>query len=287
MQQAAVLFLLLFLNGYYSYSQSATTTATPAKPAAAKPAIAKPATVKPATVKPAAVKLGTVKPATVKPDTATPAKPVAASSPAVQSDSIYAKQLEAERKKWNFVLTDSLSRLRVLNAAPNALLAQTVKDRTPGTALDVGMGEGRNAIFLAQQGWQVVGVDIADKALALAQKKATAAKVKITTVTEDVDRYYWGTNKWDLIVLCYAGGREYAKKVVQALKPGGIVVLEGFHEDAAKVSKIGPGVVFGTNELRKLYTEAGLKILRYEEPLDVADFGKQNVRLVKMVAQRP
>jgi 2-polyprenyl-3-methyl-5-hydroxy-6-metoxy-1,4-benzoquinol methylase len=297
MQQAAVLFLLSFLTGYHSYGQSATTP--PAKPAAAKPATTKPTTAKSAATKPDTAKPAATKPAAAKPDTAKPAaaklaaaksdtaKPVAPTSSALDPDSVYAAQLEAARKKWNFLLTDSLTRLRALNTAPNALLAETVKDRPPGTALDVGMGEGRNAIFLAQQGWQVVGVDIADKALGLAQKKATAAKVKITTVAEDVDRYYWGSGKWDLIVLSYVGGREYVKKVMQALRPGGIVVLEAFHEDADKERKIGSKMVFGTNELRKLYTEAGLKILRYEEPIAVADFGKQNVRLVKMVAQKP
>ena len=203
----------------------------------------------------------------------------------------YDRQMaERTRQRWNYLLTDSLARAKVLNAAPNALLVETVRGRKPGTALDADMGEGRNAIYLAQQGWQVTGVDIAEKALAYAQKRAHETGVKITTLEHDMATYDWGTNKWDLIVLSYAGGRNYAQQVAQALKPGGLVVIEAFHMDATNHIQVVGGdyrVFFNTDELPKLYGAAGLKILRYEEPMGTADFTKQNVRLVKLVAQRP
>lgn len=197
---------------------------------------------------------------------------------------------ERTRQRWNYLLTDSLMRARILNEKPNALLVETVKGRPPGTALDADMGEGRNAIYLAQQGWQVTGVDIAEKALAYAQKRAQATGVKIKTEIADMAKYDWGTNKWDLIVLSYAGGREYAPRVARALKPGGIVVLEAFHMDATNSLQVVGGdyrVFFNTNELPKLYGDAGLKIVRYEEPIGTADFTKQQLRLVKLVAQKP
>ena len=203
----------------------------------------------------------------------------------------YDRQMaERTRQRWNYILTDSLARTKVLNAAPNALLVETVRGRKPGTALDADMGEGRNAIYLAQQGWQVTGVDIAEKALAFAQKRAQATGVKITTIEQPMASYDWGTNKWDLIVLSYAGGRDYAPRVAQALKPGGLVVIEAFHMDATNQLQVVGGdyrVFFNTDELPKLYSAVGLKILHYEEPMGVADFTKQNVRLVKLVAQRP
>jgi len=49
--------------------------------------------------------------------------------------------------------------------SPNSLLVEAVKGRRPGSALDVGMGEGRNAIYLAKQGWHVTGIDRAEGAL--------------------------------------------------------------------------------------------------------------------------
>ncbi|WP_201985653.1 class I SAM-dependent methyltransferase [Hymenobacter rubidus] len=219
------------------------------------------------------------------PDPVLPANP----TPAQQAE-YKALMAERTRQRWNYILTDSVARARVLNEKPNALLVETAAGRKPGTALDADMGEGRNAIYLAQQGWQVTGVDIAEKALAYAQKRAQATGVKLKTEIADMAKYDWGNNKWDLIVLSYAGGRDYADRVMRALKPGGIVVLEAFHMDATNRLQVVGGdyrVFFNTNELPKLYTAAGLKILRYEEPIGTADFTKEQLRLVKMVAQKP
>ena len=219
------------------------------------------------------------------PDPVLPANPTAAQKAAHQR-----LLAERTRQRWNYLLTDSLMRVKMLNEQPNALLVETVKGRQPGTALDADMGEGRNAIYLAQQGWQVTGVDVAEKALAYAQNRAKQQGVKITTVVYDMAKYDWGTNAWDLIVLSYAGGREYAPRVAKALKPGGIVVLEAFHMDATNQLQVVGGdyrVFFNTDELPKLYRAAGLKIVRYEEPVGMADFTKKQLRLVKMVAQKP
>ena len=56
----------------------------------------------------------------------------------------------------------------------------TVEERKPGRALDVGMGEGRNAVFLALKGWDVTGFEISDEGVAIAQRNARAAGVNIT-----------------------------------------------------------------------------------------------------------
>ena len=218
-------------------------------------------------------------------------EPVLPANPTPAQQAKHARQLaERTRQRWTYILTDSVARARVLNEQPNALLVETVEGRRPGTALDADMGEGRNAIFLARQGWQVTGVDIAEKALAYAQQKAAATGVTLTTQVHDMATYDWGTNKWDLIVLSYSGGRDYAARVQQALKPGGLVVLEAFHMDATNRLQVVGGdyrVFFNTDELPKLYRAAGLAIVRYEEPIGTADFTKEKLRLVKMVAQKP
>ncbi len=103
-------------------------------------------------------------------------------------------------------------------------------------------------------------------------------------------QYDWGTNKWDLIVLSYAGGHDYAARIRRAPKPGGLVVLEAFHMDATEKLQVVGGdyrVFFQTNELPTLYKAAGLKIVRYEELIGTADFTWQQLRLVKMVARKP
>jgi SAM-dependent methyltransferase len=189
----------------------------------------------------------------------------------------------AEVERWNRILTAPKPGF---NTAPNAFLAAMVKGVKPGRSLDVGMGQGRNTIYLAQQGWDSVGFDPADRAVAAAQEQAKALGVRITThVARDTD-FDWGTSQWDLIVLSYVGAREYAANVLRALRPGGMVVVEGFHRDATKTRSIGGGVVFDTNELLRVF--ADLRAVRYEDTTAVGDFGPQEeTRVVRLAAVKP
>jgi SAM-dependent methyltransferase len=188
----------------------------------------------------------------------------------------------AEIELWNRILTAPKPRF---NTAPNAFLVEMIKGLRPGRALDVGMGQGRNTIYLAQQGWDAVGFDPADKAVAAAQEQAAKLGVKITTHVARAEDFDWGTAQWDLIVLSYVGGREYVSNVVRALRPGGMVLIEAFHRDATKNQSIGGGVVFDTNELLKLY--GALRVIRYEDTDGVGDFGMQPMRIVRLLAQKP
>src|SRR5262249_13648465 len=83
----------------------------------------------------------------------------------------------AEAERWSEVFRRGTG----FNPKPNAFLVEAVKQSKPGTALDVGMGQGRNALYLAKQGWEVTGVDISAVALAQAQEEARRQGVKLTT----------------------------------------------------------------------------------------------------------
>jgi SAM-dependent methyltransferase len=171
------------------------------------------------------------------------------------------------------------------NTQPNAFLAEMTKRLTPGKALDVGMGQGRNAIYLTQQGWAVTGFAPADQAVAAAQDQARRLGVQLTTLVLHDDQFEFGTEQWDLIVLSYVGVRRVVSRVNEALRPGGLVVVEGFHRDATKTAPIGGGGVFDTNELLRLFDR--LRIVRYEDTEGVADFGLRTTRLVRLCAQKP
>jgi SAM-dependent methyltransferase len=188
----------------------------------------------------------------------------------------------AEIERWNRILTAPTP---AFNTAPNAFLATVTKGLKPGRSLDVGMGQGRNTIYLAQQGWDSVGFDPADRAVAAARDAAARLGVRITTQVARAEDFDWGDARWDLIVLSYVGAREYAATVVRALRPGGMVVVEGFHRDATKTRPIGGGVVFDTNELLKLF--APLRIVRYEDADGVGDFGQFETRVVRLAAVKP
>ncbi len=192
----------------------------------------------------------------------------------------HGQRLEVER--WNRILT---AEKPTFNTAPNAFLVEMAKGRKPGKALDVGMGQGRNAIWLAQQGWETTGFDPAERAVAAADAMAQKLGITLYTQVAGAEQFDFGRNRWDLILLSYVGGREFKDRIMQALRPGGIVVVEAFHRDATKGRSIGGGVVFDTAELPLLFKD--LRVVRYQEPLSIADFGQTRVRVVQFCAEKP
>src|SRR2546423_521658 len=110
------------------------------------------------------------------------------------------KHLEVER--WTRILTAEQPRF---NTNPNAFMVEMTKDRKPGKALDVGMGQGRNALWLAQQGWEVTGFDPAERAVAVARANAAKLGVKLITEIKSYEQFDFGENRWDLILLSYIG----------------------------------------------------------------------------------
>lgn len=199
-----------------------------------------------------------------------------------QLKTIQEQGARAEIQRWNRILTSDTPKF---NTKPNDFLVQMAHGRKPGTALDVGMGQGRNAIWLAQQGWQVSGFDPAEKAVALAETTAAGAGVKLKTAIKSIEEFDFGEGLWDLILLSYVGPRGYAEKLQRALRPGGVLIVEGMHTDATKGRSIGGGVVFDTGELPALFP--ALRVVRYEEPMARSDFGLEVVRLTRYCAERP
>lgn len=114
--------------------------------------------------------------------------------------------------------------------APLQLLQETFRHLKPGTAIEPGMGRGRNAIWLAGLGWQVTGYDIAKDALQVAQSNAARAGVKITTLEGNHDTFDFGTSRWDLILCAYCymqvDDARWPAAFHKALKPGGVVVFQ-------------------------------------------------------------
>ena len=84
----------------------------------------------------------------------------------------------AEIERWNRILT---AEKPVFNTNPNAFLVEMIKNCKSGTAVDVGMGRGCNAVWLAQQGWDVTGFDPVAIAVALANQAAEKLGVHLKT----------------------------------------------------------------------------------------------------------
>jgi SAM-dependent methyltransferase len=190
-----------------------------------------------------------------------------------------------EKDLWNHVYS---SPQPVFNSNPNVFLAEVIVNRRPGMALDLGMGQGRNALFLAQRGWTVTGVDISDVGLTQAREQAQKLGVQLNAVLQNADNFDFGKEKWDLVALLYFPPRPYVSRVRDSLKAGGIVVVEGLHRESPERRRLGEGVVFGTNELLRMFED--FRILRYEDIIAPADWGtpggKEPARVVRLLAQK-
>jgi SAM-dependent methyltransferase len=173
-----------------------------------------------------------------------------------------------------------------LNEDPNNLLIETITTLIPGKALDLGMGFGRNSIYLAMNGWDVTGVNMLDDAFTFGHAEASKNKVNIDAFVFPKETSDFGNNEWDLIVHVYKGCLTDSRisGISNALKSGGLLVFEFFHSDAGIEME---GQKFGceTNAIKRRIEQArGLKILRYTEEVDIADYGLRNCKLVKLVA---
>ena len=115
-----------------------------------------------------------------------------------------------------------------LGKEPNPFLKRHIHLLPKGRALDVATGEGRNAVFLAQNGFDVDAVDISQKGLKKAQKLAREKGVKINTFLVDLDQYPIAKERYDLIANFYFLKRSLIPRIRKGLKKGGRVVFETY-----------------------------------------------------------
>jgi SAM-dependent methyltransferase len=114
----------------------------------------------------------------------------------------------------------------------NPLLAQELTSRplAPGRALDLGCGTGADATWLASQGWDATGVDVAEAALVRARAAAEQAGAEVTWLRRNLDREF-PEGPWDLVTASYlhspaALGRDgVLRRAVESLAPGGTLIV--------------------------------------------------------------
>lgn len=169
---------------------------------------------------------------------------------------------------------------------PSALLIEAIEGRAPGRALDVAMGQGRNALFLAQRGWTVTGFDVSAQGLAVARANASKAKVPLNAVRSTFEDFDYGTAQWDLIALIYvpAGAHEGAAmaKLARALKPGGLLVMESFASDRASSGR--RPVDIDPAELKAALT--GFDLVRFDDREAMSEWEPAPTRLCRVIARR-
>lgn len=180
---------------------------------------------------------------------------------------------------------------------PNAFLVSTVKTLKPGKALDVAMGQGRNAVYLAANGWDVTGFDIAEEGLKVAAENAAKFGARITTVKAGFEDFDYGKERWDLIYFVYTDAPivdpEYVSRICSALKPGGMLLIDRPFRSLTDPEPGWPETEQDKiNALLKAWS--GLHIVFYEDTTGIADWQQTEAnrlekkhRIVRLLARKP
>lgn len=180
---------------------------------------------------------------------------------------------------------------------PNTFL-QTFKPQFSAgqRALMVCDGEGRNGVWMAQQGLDVVSVDYSRVGLEKARELAVKRGTQLETICTDIYQWDWPVEEFDYVILIYAHFREsdrarIHKAAINALKKGGLLILEGYTKEQVNYASGGP------NEPSMLYTEemmredfAQANISQLKSLIAMLNEGKYHVgngAIVRVVASRP
>lgn len=166
---------------------------------------------------------------------------------------------------------------------PSRALVEAVANATPRTALDLGCGEGRNLLYLASKGWKTTGVDLSPVGIAQAKEAASAQQLKAEFVVSDLDTYDLGERRWDLLTSIYMQDWHLKSKtntfqrMSNALKPGGIVVIEGF----------GPPNGLQLDAVKRAFD--GFEIVQAAVTADDPDWGRGrgNKQILRFIARKP
>jgi SAM-dependent methyltransferase len=132
-----------------------------------------------------------------------------------------------KRERWNerYAGADLL-----WSSTPNRFLVAETEGLPPGRGLDLACGEGRNAVWLAERGWRVTGVDFAEAALAKAAELAAGRDVELELVHADLLDWVPPARAYDLVAVLYlqlpAGERRLVLgRAAEAVAPGGTFLL--------------------------------------------------------------
>lgn len=156
----------------------------------------------------------------------------------------------------------------VWKAEPNIFLAREAATLPVGRALDLACGEGRNAVWLAQQGWVTTGVDFSDVGLDKGRRMADERGVEVSWICADATSWTPPAEGFDLVALCYlqlpADQRRQAIGVAgRALAPGGTVLVIA-HDTANLTSGTGgpsdPAVLYRPEDVLADLQTAGIDV---------------------------
>ena len=173
-----------------------------------------------------------------------------------------------DRDKWNKRYAEDSYRKN----NPVTLLEDWLPKLSPGRALDVACGAGRNALYMAQMGCRVDAIDISAKGLNQARQKAQSQELDIKWIEQDLDLAYQFDTAYDLIIVMWYVNLKLITQLCDCLQPGGYLLCEEHLITELDVTgptsssyRVAPGAL--------IKAVSGLEILLYEESVEPTSEG--------------
>ncbi|MFD7297955.1 class I SAM-dependent methyltransferase [Streptomyces sp. NPDC059897] len=184
----------------------------------------------------------------------------AAQSDAIRSDTTHS----ATAREWDERYSGSE---QLFSGNPNGVLVTEVDGMPPGQALDVGCGEGGDALWLARRGWQVTAVDVSEVALRRAAAAGTDVAGRVSWARADLAVTPPPAGAFDLVSIQYfpllrSTGPATARGLVDAVAPGGTLLfvthaLADLAHDAAVTAEFDPADYYWADDVIKLLDADG------------------------------
>ncbi|MFT4662788.1 MAG: 2-polyprenyl-3-methyl-5-hydroxy-6-metoxy-1,4-benzoquinol methylase [Patiriisocius sp.] len=175
---------------------------------------------------------------------------------------------------------------------PNAFFKKELDKLPKGKLLLPAEGEGRNAVYAASKGWEVVAFDTSVEGLRKAQKLAERAKVSIDYRKADLEDFRTELGSFDCLALIYAhmpfsNRQKIHKRLINYLKEGGVILLEGFSKNQLSKKSGGPQsefLLFSEAEIKEDFEEISeLNIQEVETKLSEGKLHKGEASVIRMI----
>ncbi len=181
----------------------------------------------------------------------------------------------------------------VYGKEPNDFFKQELLKLTPGKILLPAEGEGRNAVFAAKQGWDVYAFDNSSEALKKAERLTKEHKVTLLYRQTSFDEITYPADFFDVIGLFYAhtlSRSTYHQKLIPFLKPGGLIILEGFSKKQIQNKTGGPRnveMLFSREELLSDFNTLSLVTVEEKEvELNEGEHHKGAASVIRLIAKK-
>ena len=158
----------------------------------------------------------------------------------------------------------------VYGKEPNLFLNENFKVIPMGNVLCVADGEGRNSVWLAKLGYNVTSIDFSPKAIEKTLKLAGENRVVVNTVCADLLNYDFGNNKYEGIVSIFShfkleDTKSLHQKYYNALKPGGVFLMEAFAKEQLPLNTGGPkniDLLYNIEDIRNSFPRGKIEMLK-------------------------